>query len=271
MAAPRRVIVTRAAEAAGPWVGALQQTGLAATALPLIEIAPVTSAPLQDALQQAREHWDEYRAVMYVSGNAVIHFFDENSTFALAGKAQTAITTRAWAPGPNTVRALLACGLAPDRVDGPAPNAAHLDSEALWDQVAAQIRPGDRVLIVRGSDAPAAPEGHGRHWLAERIVAAGAAVQFVAAYERRAPRWSAEQETLARSAATDGSLWLFASSQAVRHLRQWLPDQDWRQARALATHPRIAKAAQAAGFGRVDTCLPTLASVLASIESLHEH
>ena len=267
MPAPRRVIVTRAAEEAGRWVSALQQAGLAAIALPLMEIAPVASGALQDALQQARQQWNDYRAVMFVSGNAVVHFFDKNPAFAQVTQALSAIKTRVWAPGPGTVRALLACGLAPDRVDGPAPNAAQFDSEALWQQVAAQIRPGDRVLIVRGSDTPTAPGGHGRHWLAERITAAGAAVEFVAVYERRAPRFTAEQEALARRAATDGSLWLFASSQAVRHLRQWLPDQDWQQARALATHPRIAKAAQAAGFGRAGACLPTLAAVLASIES----
>ncbi len=271
MSAPRRTIVTRAAEDAGRWVGALRQAGLAAIALPLMEIAPVAGGALRDALQQARERWNGYRAVMFVSGNAAIHFFDQNSAFAQTAQAPSAIKTRVWAPGPGTVRALLACGWTPDRVDGPAPDAAQFDSEALWQQVGAQIRPGDRVLIVRGSDAPAAPEGHGRHWLAERIAAAGAAVDFVAAYERRAPRFTAEQATLARSAAADGSLWLFASSQAVRHLRHWLPDQDWRQARALATHPRIAKAAQAAGFGQTDACLPTLAAVLASIESIHEH
>ena len=47
-----------------------------------------------------------------------------------------------------------------------------------------------------------------------------------------------------------------------------LPDQDWGQARALVTHPRIAQAARAAGFGSVQECRPALADVVASIESL---
>ena len=41
-------------------------------------------------------------------------------------------------------------------IDGPAQDAAQFDSETLWLRVAAQVQPGDTVLIVRGSDA------HGR-------------------------------------------------------------------------------------------------------------
>ena len=65
----------------------------------------------------------------------------------------------------------------------------------------------------------------------------------------------------------DGSLWLLSSSQALEHLCAALPGQDWRQARALATHPRIAQAARNAGFGEVRECRPALADVAASIES----
>ncbi|MEG2631782.1 MAG: uroporphyrinogen-III synthase, partial [Comamonas sp.] len=46
-----------------------------------------------------------------------------------------------------------------------------------------------------------------------------------------------------------------------------LPGTDWRQARALATHPRIAAAARQAGFGLVQECRPSLNDVAASIES----
>ncbi|WP_434802542.1 hypothetical protein [Paracidovorax avenae] len=115
-----------------------------------------------------------------------------------------------------------------------------------------------------GTDAVA---GTGREWLAQRIAAAGGQAEFVAAYERGAPDFSAEQLALARAAATDGSLWLFSSSEAVAHLGAALPGQDWSGARALATHPRIAQAAQDAGFGAVRQCRPALNDVVASIES----
>jgi uroporphyrinogen-III synthase len=43
--------------------------------------------------------------------------------------------------------------------------------------------------------------------------------------------------------------------------------QAWSQARALATHPRIASAAQAMGWGDVRVCKPSLPQLLSSLES----
>lgn len=171
------------------------------------------------------------------------------------GKALAAIKTRVWTPGPGTARQALALGVPAALIDGPAPDAAQFDSEALWAQVAAQVRPGDRVLIVRGL-------GSGREWLAEQIRAAGGTVDFVAAYQRSAPKFTAEQLALAQAAAHDGSLWLFSSSEAIAHL----PGADWSQARAIATHPRIAQAARTAGFGGVSTCKPALADVVSALK-----
>lgn len=93
-------------------------------------------------------------------------------------------------------------------------------------------------------------------------------MDFVVAYERAAPRLSAAEQRLAQAGAHDGSLWLFSSSEAVGHLRQLLPGQGWQHARALTTHPRIAQAAHAAGFGQVHHCKPALEAVVASIKSL---
>jgi uroporphyrinogen-III synthase len=66
----------------------------------------------------------------------------------------------------------------------------------------------------------------------------------------------------------DGSIWLFSSSEAVANLVASLPGQSFGQARAVATHPRIAQAAREAGFGCVLKTRPTLDDVVASIESL---
>ncbi len=264
-----RVIVTRPAREAAHWVQQLGQHGIAAAALPLIAIGPHTDPTAQRALAQARKQLDQYRALMFVSGNAVVYFFESNWPLAPDGKALAAINLRAWSPGPGTARALQQAGVPPSHIDGPAADAAQFDSEALWQQVSAQIRPGDRVLIVRGrSDGVhETSQGSGRDWLARQIEAAGGQVEFVVAYQRGAPQFTDAEVALAQQAACDGSVWLLSSSEAVAHLAQALPTVDWSAAEALATHPRIAQAARAAGFGTVRECRPALEDVVASIES----
>lgn len=265
--APPRVLVTRAAHDAARWVAALQHLGITARALPLMAITALCDAQLQQALQQARTRCQDYRALMFVSSHAVHHFFEQKDAIAPIGQAPSAIKTRCWAPGPGTVRALLTHQMAAALIDGPTADAGQFDSETLWRQVASQVRPGDRVLIVRGTDQTGQPGGKGRNWLATQIELAGAQVDFVASYARTAPEPDAQALALARAAARDGTVWLFSSSEAIAHLRGWLPAQDWSAAHALATHPRIAQAARHLGFGQVTSCRPTPQDVAASIES----
>lgn len=265
-----RVLVTRPAHDAAAWVQRLAGHGIAAEALPLIQITP---EPPTGALAQARQRLGDYAAVMFVSGNAVTAllgsdpgFFEWNRPLASTGSSQVAIETRAWSPGPGTTQALIRAGWPPARIDQPALDAAQFDSEALWAQVAPQVRAGLRVLIVRGGDA--AGRLAGRDWLARRLQQAGAQVDQVLAYRRAAPVLAPAARARALAAAADGTLWLFSSSEAIANLRQCLPAADWRGARALATHPRIAQAARDAGFGTVHDTRPALADVVASIESL---
>ena len=110
-------------------------------------------------------------------------------------------------------------------------------------------------------------QGAGRDWLASRLREAGAEVELLAVYERQLPVWTAQQLDLARQAASDGSLWLFSSSEAVANLQQLLPQQKWHSGLALTTHERIASKALSAGFGRVLHSRPSLDDVVASIES----
>ncbi|MFT4194032.1 uroporphyrinogen-III synthase [Ottowia sp.] len=257
-----RLIVTRPAAEAARWVDELQARGIDAQALPLIEIVP---EPFAGPLAAAREGLHGYDAAMFVSANAAHGFFKEKVPPAPVQKALAAIDTRAWSTGPGTTRAVLAAGWPPERLDAPPPDSKQFDSEALWARVQDQIHPGLRVLIVRGGDAQGRLAG--RHWLAGQLRAAGAVVDQVIAYRRRAPVLDAAQRALAEAASQGGSRWLFSSSEAVANLRAALPAQDWSAAAALATHPRIAEAARAAGFGRVRDVPPSLDAVVASIES----
>jgi len=266
---PARVIVTRPERDALRWVQLLAQRGLRAEALPLIRIEALADSP---ALQQAWREISSYAALMFVSGNAVEAFFASNQTSAPAECGQAAINSIAieglrWmAPGPGTVAALRAAGVPAARIDAPAADAGQFDSEALWALVGGRVWQGLRVLIVRGHSAggDAAAGANGRDWLARQLVAAGAQVTFVAVYQRSAPLFTAQQRLTMKQAATDGSVWLFSSSEAVGHL----PSQDWSQARAVATHPRIAQAVRAAGWGVVAESRPTLEDIVASIESI---
>jgi uroporphyrinogen-III synthase len=253
-----RVLVTRPEGEARRWVEELRRRGLDAQALPLIEIAPVGGS---GAIALAWQQLDRSRAAMFVSGNAVRHFFGQKPV-----GARWPAQTRAWSPGAGTRAALLAAGVAAKLVDAPPPEAAQFDSESLWQQVANQVGAGDRVLIVRGGDAQGTSSG--RDWLADQLVAAGAQVEFVVAYRRQPPRLSAAQLAQARqSTGANGCVWLFSSSQAIAHLQGLLPGHDWADGRAVATHPRIVKAALGAGFGVVCESRPSMDAVVAALVS----
>lgn len=248
------VIVTRPAREAARWTARLREQGIAAVALPLLAIGmPPDDQPLRRAAAAA----DRYGALMFVSANAVHGFFACSPAFACA---------RAWAPGPATREALLAAGVPAGRIDAPAEDAGQFDSESLWQQVGDQLHAGDSLLLVRGGDGEGRSQG--REWLAQQLAARGVRVDAVVAYTRELPRWTAEERQTARAAAGDGSPWLFSSSEAAGNLQQLLPGQDWSRARALATHPRIAAAVRALGFGTVRECRPAFEDVVASIESM---
>ena len=146
----------------------------------------------------------------------------------------------------------------------------------MWRVVAGSVRPGFRVLIVRGSNEAGADEdggasasaGAGRDWFAEQVRTQGGQADYLVAYERRAPQFSANALALLQVAAQDGSVWLFSSSEAVTNLCSAASGQSWARARAVTTHPRIAQTARACGFGTVCASRPQMNELIASIESL---
>ena len=247
------VIVTRPAREAARWTTQLKDRGFEAIALPLLAIGATPDMP---GLRRVAADAGRFGAVMFVSANAVHGFLAANPVFDRA---------RAWAPGPATRDALLAAGVPSDRIDAPAESAEQFDSESLWRQVHGQLAAGDSLLIVRGADAEGRSQG--RDWLAQQLAEQGVSVETVVAYSRQLPQWTAQEQHAARRAATDGSTWLFSSSEAAGNLQRLLAGQDWSRARAIATHPRIAAAVRALGFGEVRECRPAFEDVIASIES----
>lgn len=253
-----RVLVTRPVAEAIRWTEGLRARGIAAESLPLIEIVPLADpAPLQVVWPAVPGH----AALMFVSANAVQHFM-------AARPAQVPLQAQAWGTGPGTQAALLAAGWPAALVRCPAADADKFDSEALWALVQADVQtwPGRSVLIVRGADARG--QLAGRDWLARQLESAGVQVQQCVAYARRQP--VPDEATLqhAREALSDGSWWLFSSSEAADHLGLLLPGAIGPQARALATHPRIAERLREQGWGRVEVVPATLEGQVASIECL---
>ena len=286
----RRVIVTRPEQDGLHWVAQLRQTGIQAEALALIAGAPVSAPKQVQALEAAWQALADYSACMFVSGNAVEGFFKQKPAVLQLRPAQFAIKNiaseapglqpaavppalRFLAPGPGTAAALLAAGVLAAQIDSPPPDAGQFDSEALWRVVGQRDWRGQRVLIVRGLGQNAAASGApGRDWITRQWQAAGAHVDAVSSYERRAPVLDASPLQLARSASEDGSVWIFSSSEAINNLTDAISQSgqqiDWSGARAIATHPRIAATARAAGWGVVVESRPALADILQTLGTL---
>jgi uroporphyrinogen-III synthase len=239
----------------------------------LIEIAGLQDpSPLTNAWQAV----PHYLAVMFVSANAVRHFMAARPT------GSPIQPCRAWSTGPGTRAALLAQGWPAELIDSPDETAPQFDSEALWDLVAPRVIDASQatdlagaktaeqaqavVLIVRGADAHG--QLAGRDWLALQMESAGIQVLQTVAYVRRAPRLSLAQQSRARQAMSDGSRWLFSSSEAAQHLLQACPDLDLDRAKALATHPRIALRLKQLGWSCVDLVPAGLKAQAQSIKSL---
>ncbi|RYX97644.1 MAG: uroporphyrinogen-III synthase [Comamonadaceae bacterium] len=260
-----RIIVTRPARDAARWVAQFRKAGVAAEAFPLIDIAPCVDAGL---LQQTWSRIDAYAALMFVSANAVEAFFSL--------PAHPGASPRFMAPGPGTVAALRAAGVRSASIDAPPSDATQFDSESLWAVVGARDWRGKRVLVVRGNtrrDGPGEADAPGRDWLARHLVEAGAQVDFIVVYERRSPVLDEPARAEAATASRDGSVWLFSSSEAVGNLASAFgvdggAAPDWSQATAICTHPRIAGAARAAGWGRVFESRPDLEDIKATFASI---
>jgi uroporphyrinogen-III synthase len=232
-----RVLVTRPQPQADAWVRRLRDGGVDAHALPLLAIEPAPA----DTLAALWHSLPSQSLLVFVSPNAVSSFFAARPPGAAWPAGLVAAS-----PGPGSDAELAAAGVA-ERI-APAADAEQFDSESLWQQLRGRAWP--EVTVVRGDG--------GRELLAERLHAAGSQVRAVQAYRRLPPQWGAKERALyaAATAAPAQHVWLLSSTQALAHLPP-LPAgrADWQ---ACASHPRIADAARAQGWGHVTLLRPGL-------------
>ena len=249
-----RLLVTRPQPQADGWVARLRAAGIDAHALPLLAIDAVAD-PL--ALGLAWCELGRYALVMFVSPNAVSHFFAAKPAAAVP---RWPADTRAAATGPGTLQCLIEAGVPQAQCVAPPADATQFDSATLWSQLCNEAWVGRDVLVLRGDG--------GRDEFAERLRRAGASVQFLQAYSRGpAVPGEAERRLFATALAEPQQhVWWLSSAEAVGYLPQLAPGANWYAARALASHPRIAARAREIGFGQVFEAPPTLEAVRASLQ-----
>lgn len=267
MKSPATVLVVRPRAQALAWVAQLQALGVAARALPLIDILPAPDparvGELFTALEAAPADGGEAGRplLVFVSPNAVIGFFAAAARARGVDAADLAWPAQAWAAatGPGTVAALVEAGVPEHAIVAPPATSLQFDSEALWSTIGAWPWRRRPVWIVRGNG--------GRDWLGGQMRAGGADVRVVQSYGRAAPALSVDEQALLAAARAEPVrwIWMFSSSEAIDHLAALAPDAHWQASRALASHPRIAERAVALGFGSVETIAPTPAAVAAAL------
>jgi uroporphyrinogen-III synthase len=243
------LIVTRPRPQCAAWLARLAELHVTAVALPLIEILPA-----RDPASVAAA-WAGLPAVdlaVFVSPNAVEQFFRH------ADRPWPAHTLAACV-GPGSAQALIERGVPAELIVQPAADAQSLDSEHLWQQLSPRRAwAGTRALLLRGDG--------GREWLAEQLTVAGAQVDAVTTYHRAGPRFDTVERALldAICAEPGAYVWLFSSAEAVGYLQSiGLAGH-----RAIATHPRIAETARAAGFAPVVLARPAPEAVTRALKGL---
>ena len=192
-----RVILTRPRHQCEGLIAGLEARGAKARCLPVIEIEPVADpAPAMEALAAI----SRFDIAVYTSTNAVRGALSLQPSLARAADSPAVA-----AVGPATAQALEAAGISVAII--PMEN---FSSEGLLrhPRLEASAVRGKRVLIVKG-------EG-GRGLLAERLSAAGAAVESVNVYRRSRPEGRISR--LLGGSPGEFDLLVLTSGTAVAHL-----------------------------------------------------
>jgi len=226
--------------------------------------------------------------VMCVSGNAVRFYFEQLAAARGTAEAAWPRDVPIAVVGPTSAAAVRAASNGRIDVIAPPLDAPSFDSEALWARLQSLPQMPRKVLIVRGGEGP---QGHGRSWLAERLVESGAQVTLHAAYRRTAAIWPAQRMRQLRAWRASGlrPVWHVSSREALTSILQQVGTTaaiaGWAGSRIVVPHARIAQALVeiadscgaatrvAAGPGTaadpacivIQTSMPTDAAVFATI------
>lgn len=252
----RAVVITRPLAQARPLADRVRALGFEPVVFPLLEIAPLQDQrPLRARLAQL-EH---YALVAFVSPNAI----DAALPLVPAWPPQVALAV----VGEGSRRALERHGLTEEnaRIFSPR-DPQRSDSETLVGALDLAALRGRRVLVVRGET--------GRDFLANALRAAGAEVEQVAAYCRKAPRFDAVAETQLLQLLDRGADWVITSSEALRILKDFTQTAGGDAAVAkmqrqhlLVPHHRIAQTARALDCVNVELTASGDESLLAALQS----
>ena len=246
----RNIVVTRPAEQALGLVRALRAAGANTIGFPLLRIEPVD---VRAVLESAKPALPGASLAVFVSPNAVRHGL---VPLLAAGLWPSGIEV--YAVGQGTARALAAAGLGDVR----SPSEG-FDSEALLalPELAPACLAGRTALLFKG-------EG-GRPLLAETMAARGARVHPLSCYLRLPPDAPPEALfDLADRGALDAII--VTSSEALAHLDGVFGvehHEALRDTLLVATHERIAGAAQQLGCRRLLVTDPGDDAVLAALRS----
>jgi len=250
------VLITRPAQAGERLTCELRAHGQRALWWPAFDLlAPEQKDPLLATLRQLAD----FDLAIFVSVQAVRSLaalgaptdWPTQTAIAAVGPGTLALA-RSLLPGANTARSV---GTQAGGDSG---------SEALWEVLRGAAALPRSVLIVRAET--------GREWLGERLREAGCRVESIGVYRRIVHVPSSEQRAALAACRSGGerAAALVTSSEAVaaldRQFAQAPEEKAWlRGGVALCSHPRIAQALRAAGYGDVRECE---ASALAVIEAI---
>ncbi len=234
------VVITRPRAQAVPLAARLSGLGIRADVFPLLDIQPLDDS---SALESTLGRLQDYALVAFVSPNAV------DAAFPFIGRWPDGVI--AAVVGEGSRQALARHGLTDANAQIAFPTDPNrTDSETLLDVLDLDALRGRKALIVRAET--------GRELLADRLRAAGVAVDQVAAYRRGAPPLDAARRAALAGFIAAGPDWVITSSEALRNLQQDVlqlaGEAGWnaiRTCRLIVPHQRIAETAQAMGFARV--------------------
>ena len=250
--AGKRVVVTRAREQSQSLVDALREAGAEPVLLPLVAFAPADNPAELDAClkNDAQFEW-----VFFTSQNALRAVQQRCTTMELL-LPRVFAGVKIAAVGPATAEAVTAAGLSVNYV-----SRVH-NGVALTEELATEVQ-GKRVFLPRSDRAN--PE------LIESLKRYGAQVIPVVAYKTVSPN-SDSPETQEGLLRGDADAILFFSPSAVRHLRDLLGAQRFRdlsrQSVFVAIGPVSESALKAEGVDRILQAADT--TVVAAVTTLAE-